>query len=229
MNSFWVAATGTAPLSYQWKKDGTNIAGATAATNTIAAAQTTNAGSYTVVVTNVAGSITSAVATLVVNIAPEIAMDPQSESVSAGSPASFWVAATGTAPLSYQWRKDGTNIVGATGATNAIATAQSAAAGSYSVVVTNVAGSTTSAVATLTVVITPPEINTFLPGVGGDFSLSGTGPVGEGYRILATTNLELPLVNWPVVDTGVLTGGVFSFTDNETTNHAQRFYRVATP
>ena len=123
--SLWVAATGTAPLSYQWRKDGTNIAGATAATNTIAAAQDTNAGSYTVVVTNVAGSITSAVATLVVNIAPEIAMDPQSESVSAGSPASFWVAATGTAPLSYQWRKDGTNIVGATGATNAIATAQS--------------------------------------------------------------------------------------------------------
>ena len=227
--SLWVAATGTAPLSYQWRKDGTNIVGATAATNTIAAAQTTNAGSYTVVVTNVAGSITSAVATLVVNIAPEIAMDPQSESVSAGSPASFWVAATGTAPLSYQWRKDGANIVGATGATNAIATAQSAAAGSYSVVVTNVAGSATSAVATLTVVITPPEINSFLPGVGGDFSLTGTGPVGEGYRILATTNLELPLVNWPVVDTGVFTGGVFSFTDTQATNYALRFYRVVTP
>jgi hypothetical protein len=131
--------------------------------------------------------------------------------------------------LSYQWRKDGTNIVGVTGATNTNAAAQSAAAGSYSVVVTNVAGSATSAVATLTVVITPPEINRFLPGVGGGFSLSGTGPVGEGYRILATTNLELPLVNWPVVDTGVFTGGVFSFTDNETTNHAQRFYRVVTP
>jgi len=68
-----------------------------------------------------------------------------------------------------------------------------------------------------------------LPGVGGDFSLSGTGPVGEGYRILATTNLELPLVNWPVVDTGVFTGGVFSFTDTQATNYALRFYRVVTP
>ena len=94
---------------------------------------------------------------------------------------------------------------------------------------TNVAGSVTSAVATLTVVITPPQITSFLPGVGGDFTLSGTGPVGEEYRILATTNPALPLANWPVVHTGVFIGGVFSFTDKETTNYALRFYRVVTP
>ena len=176
----WVVATGTAPLSYQWQKNGTNIVGATAATNTIAAAQTTDAGNYTVVVTNVAGSITSAVATLTVNIAPEIAIDPQSESVNAGSPVSFWVAATGTAPLSYQWRKDGTNIVGATGATNTIATAQSTTAGSYSVVVTNVAGSVTSAVATLTVVIMPPQINSYLARCGWRLQLVRHGAGGRG-------------------------------------------------
>ena len=68
--SFSVAATGTAPLRFQWRKDGANLAGATATNYLLAAAQTTNAGGYTVVATNVAGSVTSAVATLTVNVPP---------------------------------------------------------------------------------------------------------------------------------------------------------------
>ena len=102
-DAFSVFASGTAPFNYQWRKAGTNIFGATTATNTIASAQTADVGSYTVVVTNVAGSVTSAVATLTVNVPPSIDTEPQSQSVNEGASVSFFVIATGTAPLSYQW------------------------------------------------------------------------------------------------------------------------------
>ncbi len=163
-------------------------------------------------------------------VSPSIATQPQSQTVTLAPPFPSGWRPPARPPLSYQWRKDGTNIAGATtGATNAISPRSRRAAGSYSVVVNNVAGSVTSSVAVLTVIITPPQINSFWSGGGDSFSLSGTGPSGEGYRILATTNLDLPPVNWSVVDTGIFTGGLFYFTDRQTTNHARRFYRVATP
>ena len=79
----------------------------------------------------------------------------QNQTVDVGAPVSFFVVASGTAPLSYQWRKNGANLVGATAATNSIVSAQTNDAGSYAVVVTNVAGSVTSAVATLTINVPP--------------------------------------------------------------------------
>ena len=87
----------------------------------------------------------------VVAVPPLITTQPQSQTVNVGAPVAFSVVATATAPLGYQWRKDGTNISGAAGTNYNIASAQPANAGSYTVVVTNVAGSVTSAVATLTV------------------------------------------------------------------------------
>ena len=69
--SFSVVATGTPPLAYQWKKDGSSISGATSSTYTIASTKTADAGSYTVVVTNSAGSVTSNSTVLTV-IAPRL-------------------------------------------------------------------------------------------------------------------------------------------------------------
>jgi hypothetical protein len=152
--NFTVAAGGTSPFTYQWKKDGNNLAGATGANFALAGAQASDAGSYTVVVTNSAGSATSAAATLVVNaipVAPSITSQPLSVAVKAGSPVSFTVAATGSAPLTYQWKKNGVVLAGSTGATYSIASAQRADAGSYTVVVSNLALSTTSNAATLVV------------------------------------------------------------------------------
>lgn len=83
--------------------------------------------------------------------APVIGTQPASQAVAAGSAASFSVAAYGAATLSYQWYHDGTAIGGANAATLAIATASSADAGSYHVVVTNAKGTATSAAATLSV------------------------------------------------------------------------------
>ncbi len=68
-----------------------------------------------------------------------------------GDPVTFTVVASGTAPLSYQWRKNGTNIGGATGSSYDIASAAPGDAGTYDVVVTNSCGSVDSNDATLTV------------------------------------------------------------------------------
>lgn len=156
--AFSVVATGAAPLAYQWRFFGTNISGATTASLTLTNLQPTNAGNYTVVITNAVGSITSAVATLTVNAAPAINGQPQSLSVNLGANAAFNVTAAGGTPLYYQWRFAGTDIANATNSTYTRLNVQAGDAGNYSVVVTNFAGSVTSAVATLTVNVTPAGI-----------------------------------------------------------------------
>src|SRR5438046_2280820 len=84
--------------------------------------------------------------------APSITTQPASQTVTAGQMATFTVVATGTAPLSYQWRKSGTAISGATAPTYTTPATTSADSGSqFTVVVTNTAGSVTSNAATLTV------------------------------------------------------------------------------
>ena len=154
--TFTAVASGTAPLSYQWQKNGANIAGATAANYTTPVTATSDSAStFAVVVSNTAGTVTSAAATLTVNaagVAPTIATQPASQTVTAGQTATFTVVASGTAPLSYQWQKNGTNIPGATAASYTTpATATSDSGSTFRVMVNNTTGSVTSAAATLTV------------------------------------------------------------------------------
>ncbi|MCM2333206.1 MAG: SUMF1/EgtB/PvdO family nonheme iron enzyme, partial [Anaeromyxobacteraceae bacterium] len=151
-----VAATGPAPLHYQWMRDGVGV-GSDAPSLTITGAQVDDSGSYTVTVSNARGSATSAAAVVTVSatvVAPVITTQPASQSASVGFGAAFTVAATGTKPLHYQWRR-GTTPVGADSSQLAIASVQAADAGDYTVTVSNAAGSVTSEVAALTVVSTP--------------------------------------------------------------------------
>src|SRR5207248_1756780 len=115
-----VVATGTAPLSYQWQKNGAAISGATSASYTTPATTSADNGAqFVVVVSNVAGNVTSTAATLTVNAAaaaPTITTQPANQSVTVGQAATISVVATGTAPLSYQWQKNGAAISGATSA-----------------------------------------------------------------------------------------------------------------
>ena len=159
--TFNVVATGTAPLSYQWQKAGTAISGATAASYTTGPAAAADDGTmFTVVVSNAAGNVTSSGAKLTVAssaTAPSITTQPASQSVATGSTATFTVVATGTGPLSYQWKKGTSDIAGASSAsytTPATTAADNGAA--FSVAVSNSAGSVTSAAATLTVTATAP-------------------------------------------------------------------------
>src|ERR1700722_14568542 len=154
--TFSVVAAGTAPLSYQWQKNGTNITGATSASYTTpSTASTDNGATFQVVVSNSAGSVTSGAATLTVNpavVAPTITTQPANQTVTAGQTATFSVVAAGTAPLSYQWQKNGANITGATSASYTTPSTASTDNGStFQVVVSNSAGSVTSTAATLTV------------------------------------------------------------------------------
>jgi hypothetical protein len=108
--TFTVAVSGTAPLSYQWRKNGTNIGGATASSYTTPpVSNTDNGAQFSVVVSNSVGSVTSSAATLTVNNPPTITTQPTGRSVLVGQTTSFSVTATGTGPLSYQWRKNGTH------------------------------------------------------------------------------------------------------------------------
>ena len=152
--TFTVVATGTTTLNYQWSKDGAAISGATSASFNLASVRSTDAGSYTCVVGNSAGSATSSAATLTVTsaaVAPSIATQPVNATATVGGSVTFSVVANGTVPLSYQWQKSGTAISGATSASYSIASVQTADAGSFSCVVTNSVGSVTSTAAVLTV------------------------------------------------------------------------------
>jgi len=155
--TFSVGATGTGPFSYQWRKGGIAISGATSASYTIASAQASDAANYYVVVTNVAGSATSATATLAVIVPPSITLQPSDLTVNQGSLAAFSVTAGGTAPFTYQWRKGGVNLTAGTASTLSIPAAQPSDVGNYDVILTNPAGSVTSNTATLSI-ITPPVI-----------------------------------------------------------------------
>jgi pectate lyase/pectin methylesterase-like acyl-CoA thioesterase len=163
---FTVNAEGSSPLSFQWRKDGVAIPGATAATYTIAGASADDAGSYTVTVTNAAGSVTSDPATLTVITPPSIVTPPASQTVNAGATATFTVVASGTQPLTYQWRKNGANIPSATTDTLTFNNVQAADAAAYSVVVSNAAGSVTSPAATLTVVDPALTVTALFPANG---------------------------------------------------------------
>ncbi|HEY2120401.1 MAG TPA: choice-of-anchor D domain-containing protein, partial [Candidatus Acidoferrum sp.] len=154
--TFIVAAGGTAPLSYQWQKNGVNIAGGTSTSYTTPATATSDTGTtFRVVVTNSTGNATSAAATLTVNaapVAPSITTQPTNQTITAGQTATFTVAAGGTAPLSYQWQKNGVNIAGATSTSYTTpATTTSDSGSAFAVVVSNTTGTVTSAAATLTV------------------------------------------------------------------------------
>ena len=154
--TFSVSASGTAPLSYQWRKNTTNISGATAASYTTPATTAPDNGAkFDVVVSNGAGSATSNQAILTVNaapVAPTITTQPANQTVTAGQTATFSVVASGTAPLTYQWQKNGSAISGATATSYTTPVTTTADSGElFRVVVSNSAGSVTSNSATLTV------------------------------------------------------------------------------
>ncbi|HEY9250135.1 MAG TPA: immunoglobulin domain-containing protein [Rariglobus sp.] len=138
--TFSVTASGTPAPTFQWKKQGEDIPGATQATLTLTAITLDDAGEYTVVVTNTIGSTESAVATLTVHIPPKITAQPAGRTVGIGATVIFSVSATGSPAPSYQWLKDGQEISGATADQYTIYDAQSTDSGGYSVRVSNTVG-----------------------------------------------------------------------------------------
>ena len=179
--TFTAAASGSPTPTYQWNFNGAPISGATSATYSIASAQSSNAGSYTVTATNSAGSATSAASVLTVNpvvisTAPVFTTQPIAVSVVSGSTVALTVAASSTLAPSYQWAKDGTAIPGATRPTLVLNGATTANAGNYTCTATNSGGSTVSTAAALSITSTTD--------VGRLTSLSTRAVVGTGDNVL---------------------------------------------
>jgi hypothetical protein len=184
---------------------------------------TNDAASYDCVVSGASpcGSVTSLSAALTVLEPPVITAQPQGCSVTAGSNVTFTVTATGTAPLGYQWHFNGTNLASGTASAYICSNAQTKDAGSYSVVVSNIAGTAASADAVLTVTQpTPPQIDEISLTSGGQIQLQVSGAPGH-YAIDAATNL----VDWAELTNFTTTTTTFQYLDSET-NLTQRFYRV---
>jgi Tol biopolymer transport system component len=147
---FAVVAIGTEALSYQWRFNGTNLAGANSPVLRLGGVTAADAGNYSVVVSNPAGSATSNGAMLGITagtpaaVSPSIVTQPHDVTVNVGNTATFAVGATGTGPFAFQWLREGVPV---NGATSAVLTFDSVAlpnAGGYSVRVTNSAGQVVS-------------------------------------------------------------------------------------
>lgn len=187
--NFTVAATGGAPLAYQWRKNTTNldtVANPSAASPTLSLANlalSDNGGSYDCIVTNAVGTATSNPATLAVTTAPPVApmitTHPASRTVTAGSNVTFSVIATGSPAPTYQWRFGGTILAGETGPSLQVDNVQPANAGSYTVTVTNSVNFITSNPAVLAIGSPPPATGYSRYNLTG-FATLGSGTTGGG-------------------------------------------------
>jgi len=212
--TFSVTATGTELLSYEWQYNGAIVSSAANATLRLDNVQPANAGDYTVIVENLAGSVTSKVATLTVLAPPAIAVQPQGDTVALGSKVIFNVTVTGSEPLSCQWRFNQRPINEATNLTLIIESARATDRGSYDVVVSNAAGTDTSSAVVLTV-LEPPRftlqpVDQFVP-PGSTMTLraqaTGAPPLSyqwrrNGVNIPGATNDTLTLLNVQPEDSG---------------------------
>ena len=154
--TFSVTPTGTAPFTYRWQKNNADISGANSSTYTTPATVSgDNGATFRVIVSNSAGSATSASAILTVNsvpVGPSISAQPANQTVTVGLTATFSVVAAGTAPLTYQWQKNNADISGANSAKYTTPPTVSGDSGAtFRVKVTNPVTTITSNPATLTV------------------------------------------------------------------------------
>ena len=191
--AFHVDAVGSPDLRYQWQRNGVNLAGETTQFLTVNPAVVgDNAASFTAVVTNPYGTATSNAAVLTVNSAPLpplITGQPLPKSVNAGATATFAIVAVSQGgTLSYQWRRNGTAIGGATGTTYTTpATVASDNGSAFSVVVTSSNGTAaTSNGAILTVgnvaplaISNQPQNTSVTAGQSASFSVTATGGASQ--------------------------------------------------
>jgi len=212
--SFSVTATGSAPITYQWRHNGVDIAGANASTLTIPNVQRINAGRYQAVASNIAGPVPSSEAPLTVNAPVTIVEQPEGQTVPEGNSAVFNVAASGTAPLSVQWQRNGVDIAGATSPSLSFSAVRAADAGTYRAIVRNVVGAVNSAGAILRVLVPPtiqvqPVSQNVQPGSTVAFSVQATGDASlsfqwqkNGVNMAGATFASLTLNNVQAADAG---------------------------
>ena len=184
------AASGVPSPAFQWRSNGTNIVGATNASLSLPNVQYSQNGfTYSLVATNLAGAVTNSM-TLTVIVTPAIT-GLTNQAVSVGSDVTLAGTVGGVPTPALQWRKNGTNLVGAASASHFVANAQELDSGTYSLVASNAAGIVTNS-ATLTVSsgnvipnITGPTDQTVVQGSNATF-------------IASVSGLPIPTLQWRV-------------------------------
>jgi hypothetical protein len=227
-----VGAAGPTPIGYQWYfNNNTALPNATNATLSFAPAITNQTGSYFAVVSNAYGAVTSSVVVVTVySQNPLIIIQPKSQTLAIGSTARFTVNVTGVPPLSYQWYFNNALYAGATNATLVGGPILSSQAGNYQLVVTNLYGSTTSVVATLSVLIQPNiyGVNNVSNGAAGPKLLLLASLPGSTNLLWASTNLSQPISQWQLIGTVTAgTNGLFQFIDTNTAGISHKFYTMS--
>jgi Alpha-tubulin suppressor and related RCC1 domain-containing proteins len=163
-------------------------------------------------------------------IAPSIVSQPIGQTVLGGTNVTFSVSASGTPPLSYQWRKNDVALTNQLASSLALTNVTRTNSGSYSVVITNVAGAITSSNAILVVHVPQQLRQRFYPTSGSFLLLSGDVDGGllssnnvAGFHLQASTNLT----DWvPIPATITLTNGLLLIQDTNASAFRARFYRV---
>ncbi len=181
--------TGTAPLSYQWRKNGNDIPGATSDTLVLNNAQAADAGSYTLRVSNTIGSVVSTPAVLAVFGGPRFLVEPGNVTAAAGQAVTITAVVAGSPPPTFQWRKGGVNIPNANSSSLFFSSVQASDAGSYDVVATNTSSVVSPpAVLTVNAAATPPSNDNF----ANAWTLTGNAGTALGSSSGATRETSEP-------------------------------------
>jgi hypothetical protein len=194
--------TGSLPLNYQWLLNGSPVIGQTNRWLMLTSAQPAQSGNYQLVVTNGGGSVTSAVAAVSVLIPPTITQQPSSQTLIQGTTANLSAGVDGSAPLAFSWTFNGTPLsdggqFSGNATTNlTISNVQPPNAGNYALTVSNPVGSSTSIVASLSVLVPPsisqqPTDQTAIVGSSAAFSVVADGSAPLNYQwLLNNTNID---------------------------------------
>jgi len=208
-------------LSFQWLFNGTNLAGATNAFLAFPNVQAEQAGTYSVVASNVYGAVTSSNAVLEVNLIPIILAQPTNQMVIAYQPAAFTVVAEGPSPLPYQWTFDGSNILGATNSALVFSNALPSEAGTYQVILGTVPNVTISSNVVLSLFpsneiassLDPGQLNIALQ-AGGTVTFAVDGTIYLTNTINIATNVILDGANHSITISGSNSVEIFNVSAN---------------
>jgi hypothetical protein len=156
-------------------------------------------------------------------VAPTFMIQPLAQTVKLGTNVTFTTVASGLPSANYQWRFNGTNILGATNSSYNIASVAATNAGNYSVIATNIAGSVTSS--NVALALLPPNAAQFQSTSvqsDGTLQISFTGDAYWTYTIETSTNLT----DWTTLTNLTGTNGLFNFSVGSITDSPQQFYRA---
>ena len=173
--TFTVLVEGTGLLRYQWKLNGLDISPATNRSYTVASAQTTNAGAYTVRLWDDYDTLESSPANLTLIYRPVFVQQPLNRTVPVGDAVEFTVVSGGTPPIGFRWRRNGISLLPgvvqnasmtftATSSVYALTGAQLTNAGNYTVVASNITLISTLSGSAYLMVVAPPTNQVVQPG-----------------------------------------------------------------